>query len=926
MDELLRVASVQNRRLTRLVLGDEPFYQGRELGKGILMAVHRRMLNGGAYRWTAATGNDGGGDGEREPKAHPNGNHARLPGSGIEPAFTAWAREPSVVRTWRTARPGEARVMPVVPRALVEALSDGAFVVVQAPPGFGKTTTVRRALAGEEQLAWYDAQPWERDGFVAALIERVREVRPDVGRKTLALSANGAPPERTGAAFAEELRHVEAPLRIVVDDAHVLGDSFAVFVRSLVRAMPSAVRVVLLTRVQLDVTLPEAVASGRGVLIDAEALRFDAAAVGALAAELGLPVDAKRAQAVAQRTEGWPLAAALALRTSSDALLEELVTHRIGELDAASREALEAMAAYETVEPAIAAPGNRDTLMRFERLAEDATLVARVAGGFRIHQLVRESLLRRIDAATLAARHAQAAAAYAEAGRLRPALFHLERAHASDADNAFLREHAAAAIASGLGEGVRTALRRVRAASPDQPALIALVEGLLAKVRGDDPRPALALAQRAADERDDDTLAFAARLETVEADLAHGDAVDADRIEDLLKRGREQGAGAEAAAATRAGWADAVAGRFSQSLARLDAVADNGDLRVRENLAPLEAYAHLALGHFETSERIAADFADRCSTSDELARYAGALVWAARFALVRGDTTAAFEYAREGERIARPFALPANEAAMHVTLAEAALHVGDTELARRAARDAQRSAGTAWYVRDAERTRALAGRITARAIALDGDPVGALAALDSSDPPALADAAVFAAAAGSAEAASRGAAAQRALESARPIDAGDAVALWAAAELLDFSEGLRGRMHVTRIVPGAFEALIARRSGEGTFKHRVEDEGAGPAFEITIARRLMAGKLAPHSSAPAVAPLAEPLTPREAEILGLLVAGLMNLEIAQRLILSARTVETHVARITGKFGVNSRARAVARAVALGLASAPADVA
>jgi DNA-binding CsgD family transcriptional regulator len=52
----------------------------------------------------------------------------------------------------------------------------------------------------------------------------------------------------------------------------------------------------------------------------------------------------------------------------------------------------------------------------------------------------------------------------------------------------------------------------------------------------------------------------------------------------------------------------------------------------------------------------------------------------------------------------------------------------------------------------------------------------------------------------------------------------------------------------------------------------------------------------------------------------------MNLEIAQRLILSARTVETHVARITGKFGVNSRARAVARAVALGLASAPADVA
>jgi len=52
--------------------------------------------------------------------------------------------------------------------------------------------------------------------------------------------------------------------------------------------------------------------------------------------------------------------------------------------------------------------------------------------------------------------------------------------------------------------------------------------------------------------------------------------------------------------------------------------------------------------------------------------------------------------------------------------------------------------------------------------------------------------------------------------------------------------------------------------------------------------------------------------------LALLAAGLTNREIAQRLVLSARTVETHVARVTGKLGVNSRARAVAGAVALGL--------
>jgi DNA-binding NarL/FixJ family response regulator len=65
-------------------------------------------------------------------------------------------------------------------------------------------------------------------------------------------------------------------------------------------------------------------------------------------------------------------------------------------------------------------------------------------------------------------------------------------------------------------------------------------------------------------------------------------------------------------------------------------------------------------------------------------------------------------------------------------------------------------------------------------------------------------------------------------------------------------------------------------------------------------------------------PPLEALTAREHEILTLLAGGLTNREIAQRLALSPRTVETHVARITGKLGVGSRARAVARAVTLGI--------
>jgi DNA-binding NarL/FixJ family response regulator len=61
------------------------------------------------------------------------------------------------------------------------------------------------------------------------------------------------------------------------------------------------------------------------------------------------------------------------------------------------------------------------------------------------------------------------------------------------------------------------------------------------------------------------------------------------------------------------------------------------------------------------------------------------------------------------------------------------------------------------------------------------------------------------------------------------------------------------------------------------------------------------------------------LTPREAEVLSLIGAGLSNREIGERLFLGQATVKTHVNRIFAKIGTQSRAQAVRYAISNGLA-------
>jgi DNA-binding CsgD family transcriptional regulator len=78
----------------------------------------------------------------------------------------------------------------------------------------------------------------------------------------------------------------------------------------------------------------------------------------------------------------------------------------------------------------------------------------------------------------------------------------------------------------------------------------------------------------------------------------------------------------------------------------------------------------------------------------------------------------------------------------------------------------------------------------------------------------------------------------------------------------------------------------------------------------------------PRGPRPATRSNPAQLTPRELEVLALVADGLRDSDIAERLVLSDRTVGHHVSAILGKLGVRTRAEATSRAVRMGMSAPP----
>ena len=117
---------------------------------------------------------------------------------------------------------------------------------------------------------------------------------------------------------------------------------------------------------------------------------------------------------------------------------------------------------------------------------------------------------------------------------------------------------------------------------------------------------------------------------------------------------------------------------------------------------------------------------------------------------------------------------------------------------------------------------------------------------------------------------------------------------------------------------------VADADGEDPLRRAFDElqELGAPAAAAVVARRLRERGVRGVARGPRATTRSNPanLTERELEVLALLSRNLANAEIADRLVLSRRTVEHHVSAILRKLSVQTRAQAAAEAVRLGLAS------
>lgn len=118
------------------------------------------------------------------------------------------------------------------------------------------------------------------------------------------------------------------------------------------------------------------------------------------------------------------------------------------------------------------------------------------------------------------------------------------------------------------------------------------------------------------------------------------------------------------------------------------------------------------------------------------------------------------------------------------------------------------------------------------------------------------------------------------------------------------------------IKAGALGYLLKETSTKDLLQAIRDVYNGESSLHPAIARKLIRELNRPST----LPPSDEPLTEREAEVLVLVARGLSNQDIADKLVISERTVRTHVSNILGKLHLANRTQAALYALKEGLTS------
>ncbi len=351
---------------------------------------------------------------------------------------------------------------PRVPRHLLarphlslnaERLADRPVILVQAPPGFGKTSLLAQwrleHLAQGTVVAWLSAQARDEPDRLAQCL--ALSVRMASGRQTFChiLLEAATPGGLEGITiWLAELAQAAFSTVLFVDEADNLPAASREALVYLLRNAPANLRCVIAARNDAWLDVADLVTYGQCIEIGPALLRFRLEeSLELVHGQLDARIDNDTAARLHELTEGWPLGLQLALSGISAGaepraavsglagrlgeLREYLVGVLLSNLDATDVDFLVRVSILEDVHPDLcrSLSGDDDALARLVRLARDTPLF--VAGEhsdwMRMSMLAREALRQRfaaLPASTQEQTHARAAAWLDEHRMLEPAARH----------------------------------------------------------------------------------------------------------------------------------------------------------------------------------------------------------------------------------------------------------------------------------------------------------------------------------------------------------------------------------------------------------------------------------------------------------------------------------------------------------------------